>query len=113
MYFPNRDELSLRVVFALPKASRMGFVARIWRSISLESSRENLAFVLAPDPGGFTEARYRMINFAFRRSIDTMKGFESNGSYRFSFSRTTDSILDKCDNAEGEVVYLSPETIIV
>lgn len=35
MYFPNRDELSLRVVLAFPKASMIGFVARICSSVSL------------------------------------------------------------------------------
>lgn len=35
MYFPKRDELSLRVVLALPKASMIGFVARICSSVSL------------------------------------------------------------------------------
>jgi hypothetical protein len=35
MYFPNRDELSFRVVFALPNASMIGFVARICSSVSL------------------------------------------------------------------------------
>jgi hypothetical protein len=55
MYLPNRDELSLRVVFALPKDSRMGFVARIWRSTSLASSRD-LAFVELVG-SGLTEAR--------------------------------------------------------
>ena len=33
MYFPNRDELSLRIVFALPKASRIGLASRICCSI--------------------------------------------------------------------------------
>ena len=33
IYFPNRDELSLRIVFALPNASRMGLASRICCSI--------------------------------------------------------------------------------
>jgi hypothetical protein len=57
IYFPNREELSFRVVLAFPNASRMGFVASIWRSISLESSRENLVFDFEFTSGGFTEAR--------------------------------------------------------
>lgn len=65
IYLPNRDELSFRVVLALPNASRIGFVARICRSISLESSRENLGFVFVSASGGFTDARYRMMNFAY------------------------------------------------
>lgn len=35
MYFPKREELSFLVVLALPKASMMGFVARICSSVSL------------------------------------------------------------------------------
>ena len=31
-YFPKREELSFRAVLALPKASRIGFACRIWRS---------------------------------------------------------------------------------
>lgn len=65
IYFPKRDELSFRVVFALPKDSSMGLVARICRSISLESSKDNLVFDLAFDSGGFTDARYRMMNLAW------------------------------------------------
>ena len=57
MYFPKRDELSLRVVFALPKDSRIGLVARICRSISLESSKETLSDRLFGLSGGLTEAR--------------------------------------------------------
>jgi hypothetical protein len=34
MYFPKRDELSLRVVLALPNASMIGLVARICSSTS-------------------------------------------------------------------------------
>jgi hypothetical protein len=64
IYFPNRDELSLRVVFALPKASRAGLVARICLSTSLASSKETLVFPFPPAEGGFTEAMYRMINLA-------------------------------------------------
>jgi hypothetical protein len=64
MYLPKRDELSFLVVLALPKASKMGFVAKICRSISLESSRDNLVFDLFVEFGGFTDARYRMMNFA-------------------------------------------------
>lgn len=63
IYLPNLDELSLRVVFALPNASRMGFVAKICLSISLDSSRETLVLDLV-SPGGLTEARYRMMNLA-------------------------------------------------
>ena len=64
IYFPNRDELSLRVVLALPKASRAGLVARICLSTSLASSKETLVFPFPPAEGGFTEAMYRMINLA-------------------------------------------------
>lgn len=64
IYFPNRDELSLRVVLALPKASRAGFVARICLSTSLASSKETLVLPFPPAEGGFTEAMYRMINLA-------------------------------------------------
>ena len=63
MYLPNRDELSFRVVLAFPKASNMGFVAKICRSTSLDSSSD--AFVLAfPMEGGLTEveALSRFIN---------------------------------------------------
>jgi len=35
MYLPNRDELSLRVVLALPNASMIGLVAKICSSTSL------------------------------------------------------------------------------
>lgn len=38
MYLPKRELLSLRVVFALPNASMIGLLARIWRSISLMPS---------------------------------------------------------------------------
>lgn len=38
MYLPKREELSLRVVLALPKASMMGLVARICSSVSLIES---------------------------------------------------------------------------
>lgn len=66
IYLPKRDELSFLVVFALPKASRMGLVARIWRSISLESSKENFVLVLLDwESGGLTEARYLMMNLAY------------------------------------------------
>ena len=64
MYFPNRDELSLRVVLALPKASRTGLVARICLSTSLASSKETLVFPFPSADGGFTEAIYRMMNLA-------------------------------------------------
>lgn len=64
MYLPKRDELSFLVVLALPKASRIGFVARIWRSISLESSRESFVLDFVVESGGFTDARYRIINLA-------------------------------------------------
>src|ERR1700722_414680 len=63
IYLPKRDELSFRVVFAFPKASSMGLVARICRSISLDSSSENLVFLLVAS-GGLTEARYRIMNLA-------------------------------------------------
>jgi hypothetical protein len=35
MNLPNRDELSLRTVRALPNASRMTLVSRIWCSIQV------------------------------------------------------------------------------
>jgi len=68
MYFPKRDELSLRVVFAFPNASSIGLVARICLSISLESSKENFVFDFALESGGFTDARYRMMNLAYKIS---------------------------------------------
>ena len=52
MYFPNRDELSLRVVLALPMASMMGFEAKTFFSIC----------VSVCDPP--TEAKYRMAYLA-------------------------------------------------
>lgn len=64
MYFPNRDELSFLVVFALPKASKTGFVANICRSTSLDSSREDFVLPLLLELGGLTEAKYRMIYLA-------------------------------------------------
>ena len=64
MYFPNLEELSLRVVFALPNASKMGLVARICCSTSLDSSREALVRDFPAALGGFTEARNRIINLA-------------------------------------------------
>jgi len=45
------------VVFALPKASRMGLVASICFSISLESSKENFDLDFELGLGGLTEAR--------------------------------------------------------
>lgn len=42
MYLPKRELLSLRVVLALPKASMIGLLARIWRSISLMPSSSPL-----------------------------------------------------------------------
>ena len=57
MYLPNREELSLRVVFALPNASRTGLVAKIWRSTSLDSSKEVFVFVFAFESGGLMDAR--------------------------------------------------------
>lgn len=65
IYLPKREELSFRVVFALPNASRMGLVARICFSISLDSSKENFDFDFEFESGGFTEARYRIMNFAY------------------------------------------------
>jgi hypothetical protein len=88
MYFPKRDELSLRVVFALPKASRMGFVARIWRSISLESSSENLVFILVTDSGELTAARYLIINLACQAQLQERGSTRYSGPYRFSFPRS-------------------------
>src|SRR5579872_6952103 len=64
MYFPNRDELSFRVVLALPKASKAGLVARICLSTSLASSKETFVFPLPSAEGGLTDAIYRMINLA-------------------------------------------------
>jgi hypothetical protein len=52
MYLPNRDELSLRVVFAFPMASITGFDARTFFSIWV-------MFVAPP-----TDAKYRIANFA-------------------------------------------------
>jgi len=70
MYFPNLEELSFRVVLALPKDSRMGFVANICFSISLASSGLSLsldfAFVFSV---GLTDARYRMMYLACFLSV--------------------------------------------
>lgn len=57
MYLPKRDELSLRVVFALPNASRTGLVANICRSTSLDSSSEAFVLDFTLAAGGLTEAR--------------------------------------------------------
>lgn len=56
MYFPKREELSLRVVLALPNASSTGLVARICRSTSLDSSRDAFVLVLVFESGGLTDA---------------------------------------------------------
>lgn len=65
---PNRDELSLRVVLALPNASRMGLVARICRSTSLDSSKDAFVRPFPDIVGGLTEARNRMISLAYKES---------------------------------------------
>jgi hypothetical protein len=44
----------------------MGLVARICRSISLDSSSENLVLDLVFELGGLTDAIYRMMNLAYQ-----------------------------------------------
>jgi hypothetical protein len=71
MYLPKRELLSLRVVFALPKASMMGLLARICLSVSLKFSPSE-AFPAsvrrrvdeAGLEGSSTEAKYRRMNLA-------------------------------------------------
>ena len=66
-YFPNRDELSFRVVLALPKASMMGLVARICCSVSLmplASLAPAAALRLPGLSGSSTVAKYRMMYLA-------------------------------------------------
>ena len=61
-YLPKRDELSFRVVLALPKASMTGLVARIARSVSLMTCDPGrLEDILS---GSSTVAKYRMIYLA-------------------------------------------------
>jgi len=64
MYLPKREELSLRVVFAFPNASRMGLVARICCSTSLDSSIFTRDRPSA-DSAELTEARNLMISLAY------------------------------------------------
>lgn len=45
MYLPNLDELSFRVVLAFPKASMIGLVARICRSVSDMPSLSLVAYL--------------------------------------------------------------------
>jgi hypothetical protein len=63
MYFPKREELSFRVVLALPKDSRMGLVAKICLSTSLASSSD-FALVRFSE-SELTEAKYLMMSFAY------------------------------------------------
>lgn len=51
MYFPNRDELSFRVVFALPIDSMIGLLAKT-------------RFSMLEDVDPAMEAKYRIANFA-------------------------------------------------
>lgn len=64
MYLPKRDELSFLVVFAFPNASMMGFVARIWRSVSDMPSLSFDAFLFPGRSGSSTVAKYRIMYFA-------------------------------------------------
>lgn len=69
MYLPKRELLSLRVVLALPKASIMGLLARIWRSISLMPSSSplrstRLRSVDVSLDALMTDAKYRRMYFA-------------------------------------------------
>jgi hypothetical protein len=89
MYLPKREELSFRVVFALPNASRMGLVARICFSISLDSSNENLDFDFEFESGGLTEARYRIMNFAYNGINRPRSPTIDRNTDRFRFSSTT------------------------
>ncbi|KAH3664626.1 hypothetical protein OGATHE_003441 [Ogataea polymorpha] len=54
-YLPNLDELSFLVVLALPKASMMGFVAKICFSVS------DMSWLLWSES---TDAKYRMMYLA-------------------------------------------------
>lgn len=92
IYLPNREELSFRVVFAFPKASRIGLVARICCSISLESCKENFSLVLVVESGGFTEARYCIMNFAYSGTCRDTQGMTMRDSYRFRFTSSTKSV---------------------
>lgn len=58
MYFPNRDELSFRVVFALPKASMIGLLAKICLSVSLiPSSPTTLPLDTVDEPDALSRFR--------------------------------------------------------
>ena len=71
MYLPKRELLSFLVVFAFPKASMIGLLAKICLSVSLRFSDSPL---LSPPvrrreteagrEGSSTEAKYRKMNLA-------------------------------------------------
>lgn len=89
MYLPNRDELSFLVVFAFPKASRTGFVAKICLSTSLDSSSETFVLALPLVSGGLTEAKYLMMYLACIIMVQCQKHPISIDVKR----RRTDSVL--------------------
>jgi hypothetical protein len=110
MYFPKRDELLLRFVFALPKASRIGLV---WSSLSLTDSTLSMcpeaaainwrtffdASVLPePDSPGFCY-RFRVVkNAAQRRSSP-----EINIHWlRFSSINNRKALSDNANLTEGK-----------
>jgi hypothetical protein len=85
MYLPKREELSLRVVLALPKDSRIGFVARICRSTSLASSA---LLTLVLEGSELTDARYLIRSFAWMQ-VSYAAVANVGDTYRFSFPCTT------------------------
>src|SRR5277367_2659346 len=64
MYFPNREELSFLVVFALPKASMMGLVAKICSSVWLIPPGVVPTFRRFGFFGSSTVAKYLIMYFA-------------------------------------------------
>jgi len=71
MYLPKRELLSFLVVFAFPKASMIGLLAKICLSVSLRFSDSPLFSppvrrreTDAGREGSSTEAKYRKMNLA-------------------------------------------------
>src|SRR6266480_6693180 len=63
IYLPKREELSFRVVFALPKASMIGFVARICSSVWVIAAVPR-CLLLDADTGDSRVAKYRITYLA-------------------------------------------------